>query len=61
MAEAKITITFTPREFDVAREALASEASRARQVATDRNTDIRIKTEERQRAAELAGLLDKLR
>jgi hypothetical protein len=61
MAEATITLKLTPREFDLIRQELRSSADSAKMIVTDRDTDARTRSEQRQRAAELENFLTRLK
>jgi hypothetical protein len=61
MAEAAITLKLTPREFDLVRDVLASEARRAHEAAKDRDSDVKLRSEDRQLEVRLSELLSKLR
>jgi hypothetical protein len=61
MAEAKITVSFTPGEFDLVREILKGESLRALSVAKDTHTDAKIRQEERQLSAQIEDIMSRLR
>lgn len=58
--EAKITVTMTPREFDLTREAITDAHNNALFIAQDRSTDPAMRQAGRQRAVELDLLIGKL-
>jgi hypothetical protein len=61
MAEAAISLKLTPAEFDLVREVLEHERSRAHEVARDIHTDSKIRHAENALVIRLTDLLSKLR
>lgn len=59
--EAKITLTGTPREFDLTREALSFYRDTCVKDAGDKENDPQNRRETRSRAVELSSLLEKLK
>jgi hypothetical protein len=60
MAEAKATLTLTPREFDLVREAVKVHHSECIVMARDKSAGLAAKDAARRRAVELDALIGKL-
>lgn len=61
MADAKITISLTPAEFDLIRTVLDEEFQNSFATVHDRHTDLKLKNAARTRSAQLKDILDKLK
>jgi hypothetical protein len=61
MAEARITVTFTPREFDLIRESLEARREIQDMVSRDHGAERPVRDHARSDAAQLAEILLKLK